>query len=392
MRVLALNWRDPEHPEAGGAEVHLSEILARWVRRGAEVTWIASSFPGAKREAEVRGICVLRRGSWWNANWAAAREVRALERRTSFDLLVEDINKIPYFAPLYAKAPVLGVVPHLFGTTVFAEASWPMALVVWAHEAFLPALYARVPFLVISESTRADLERRGLSARRIVVSHCGIDHSRYSPGGSKSETPSIVYVGRLRRYKGVDALLEAFARLLPEFPSAGLSILGDGPHRPALQERSARLGLGDRVEFTGYLPAEEKVRRLRAAWVSALSSPKEGWGLTIIESNACGTPVIASRSPGLVDSVRDGETGLLVPHGDVAALAAALRRLLADAPLRARLAEGGLRWAQRFSWDRAAEEAWQTARAVVERRDLPRHFTHPDEAGSEDSGLARETA
>jgi len=199
-------------------------------------------------------------------------------------------------------------------------------------------------------------------------------------------------VGRLRRYKGVDALLEAFARLRPEFPEATLSILGDGPHRPALQERAARLGLGDRVEFTGYLPAEEKVHRLRAAWVSALSSPKEGWGLTVIESNACGTPVIASRSPGLVDSVRDGETGLLVPHGDVAALVSALRRMWTDAPLRERLAGGGLRWAQRFSWDRAADEAWQVARAVVERRDLPPAFTHADEAGSEDSGLARETA
>ncbi|MGH7340770.1 MAG: glycosyltransferase, partial [Candidatus Rokuibacteriota bacterium] len=202
MRVLALNWRDPEHPEAGGAEVHLAEILSRWVRRGAQVTWIASSFPGAAHEAEIRGMRVLRRGSWWNANWAAARAVRALERQGPFDLLVEDINKIPYFAPLYAKSPVLAVVPHLFGTTVFAEASWPMALVVWAHEAFLPALYGRVPFLVISESTRDDLERRGVAGRRIVVSHCGIDHSRYSPGGPKTEAPSAAYVGRLRRYKG----------------------------------------------------------------------------------------------------------------------------------------------------------------------------------------------
>jgi glycosyltransferase involved in cell wall biosynthesis len=387
LKVLALNWRDPGHPEAGGAEVHLSEILARWVSRGAEVTWIASSFPGAASETTIRGMRVLRRGSWWNANWAAAREVHRLERQGAYDLIVEDINKIPYFAPLYAKAPVLAVVPHLFGTTVFAEASWPIACVVWAHEIFLPALYGRVPFLVISESTGADLGRRGIPERQIVVSHCGLDHSRYSPGGTKSEIPSVVYVGRLRRYKGVDALLDAFARLSKELPAARLSVLGAGPYRPALEARARRLGIADRVEFTGFIPAEEKVGRLRAAWVSALSSPKEGWGLTVVESNACGTPVIASRSPGLVDSVRDGETGLLVPHGDVAALTAALRRVLTDASLRERLAAEGLRWSRRFSWDRAAEEAWQMARSVVERRELPRSFIRPDDAGSEESGL-----
>ena len=372
--------------------MHLSEILSRWVARGAEVTWIASSFPGAAAEEEIRGIRVRRRGSWWNANWAAAAEVRALERRESFDLVLEDINKIPYFAPLYSRAPVLGVVPHLFGTTVFAEASWPMALVVWAHEAFLPWFYRRIPFLVISESTRQDLLRRGLAGDRIVVSLCGIDHSRYSPGGPKAEVPTVVYVGRLRRYKGVDALLEAFARVVREVPEARLAVLGDGPHRPALQARAERLELGDRVEFTGYLPSGEKVRRLGAAWVSALPSPKEGWGLTVIESNACGTPVIASRSPGLVDSVRDGVSGLLVPHGDVGELTDALRRLLTDASLRARLASGGLEWARRFSWDRAADEAWQVARAVVEGRALPRAFAGREETVSNDSGLARETA
>lgn len=393
MNVLALNWRDPGHPEAGGAEVHLFEILRRWAGRGASVTWIASGFPGGARQEDVQGLTVLRRGRWWNAHlaaaWAATRELSG--RR--FDLVVEDVNKVPYLAPLYARAPVLAVVPHLFGTTAFAEASWPLALAVRAHEALLPWVYRRVPFLVISESTRRDLMARGLDARHIVVSHCGMDHSRYSPGGAKEEAPTVAFVGRLRRYKGVDVLLEAFARLSRRLPAARLVILGDGPHRTALEARARALGLGDRATFTGFLPAPEKVRRLRAAWVTALPSPKEGWGLTVIESNACGTPVVASRSPGLVDSVQDGVSGLLVPHGDAAAFAESLERVLTDAALREHLARGGLAWARRFDWDRSAEEAWQVAHAVVEGRELPRGFSPAeDETRQGRPGLARETA
>lgn len=393
MRVLALNWRDPGHPEAGGAEVHLFEILRRWVRRGASVTWIASGFPGAAASETRDGITVLRRGAWWNAHLAAAWTVRRELSGQRFDLVVEDVNKIPYFSPLYARAPVLAVVPHLFGTTVFAEASWPMALAVRAHEALLPWLYRRVPFLAISQSTKQDLVSRGLSRHRIAVSHCGLDHSRYSPGGPKSEAPLVAYVGRLRRYKGVGVLLEAMDQLRRRLPGVRLAVLGDGPHRPALEARARALGLGETAEFTGFLPAAEKVRRLRAAWVTALPSPKEGWGLTVVESNACGTPVVASRSPGLVDSVRDGESGILVPHGDAAALAAALERVLTDAELRRRLTEGGLQWARRFDWERCAEEAWQVARAVVEGHELPIEFSPAEEEPRPaEPGLERETA
>jgi glycosyltransferase involved in cell wall biosynthesis len=224
---------------------------------------------------------------------------------------------------------------------------------------------------------------RGLDRAQIAVSHCGLDHGRYRPGPEKTPHPSVLFVGRLRRYKGVDTLLEAFARLRPRLPEARLTVLGDGPHRAALEERARRLRLGDAVEFTGFLPPAEKVRRLAEAWVSALPSPKEGWGLTVVESNACGTPVVASRSPGLVDSVRDGESGLLVPHGDADALAGALARVLGDAPLRERLRAGGLAWARRFSWERCSDEAWTVAGAVA--RGLPLPDPAARAAGDQDS-------
>lgn len=371
MNVLALNWRDVRHPEAGGAEVHLYEILSRWVKRGAGVTVVASGFPGAPPEERQDGMRILRRGTWWNGNWAAARCVKNELGAERFDLVVEDLNKLPYFSPLYAKAPVLVIVPHLFGTTAFAEASIPVASAVWAHERLIPVVYRDCRFLAISESTREDLVRRGVAREKIAVSVCGLDHERYRPGAEKTPHPSVLYVGRLRRYKGVDALLDGFVRVRARLPEARLTVLGDGPHRASLERHAKALGLGDSVVFTGFVSSAEKVRQLQSSWVSALPSPKEGWGLTVVESNACGTPVVASRSPGLVDSVRDGESGLLVPHGDAVALADAILAVLSDSELRQRLGRGGFTWAQRFTWDRCADEAWQVAAAAIRSTPLP---------------------
>jgi glycosyltransferase involved in cell wall biosynthesis len=371
VNVLALNWRDSRHPEAGGAEVHLYEILSRWVKRGAQVTVVASGFPGAASEDRQDGMRILRRGTWWNGNWAAAECVRHELAGERFDLVVEDLNKLPYYSPLYARAPVLVIVPHLFGTTAFAEASIPVATAVWASEQLIPTIYRDCPFLAISESTREDLVRRGVPRGKIAVSVCGLDHERYQPGGTKTAHPSVLYVGRLRRYKGVDALLDAFVRVRARLPEARLTVLGDGPHRPALESRARALGLGDSVLFTGFVSSAEKVKQLQSSWVSALPSPKEGWGLTVVESNACGTPVVASRSPGLVDSVKDGESGLLVPHGDATALADAILGILTDEERRTRLTRGGLAWAERFTWERCADEAWQVAEAAIRRAPLP---------------------
>jgi len=352
-------------PAAGGAEVHLFEILRRWRARGHAVTWLAAGFPGGAAEDERDGIRILRAGAWWNANHALPAAFRRRLGGERFDAVIEDINKLPFLAPRWAKAPVLAVVPHLFGTTVFAETAWPQGLYVLAHEALIPLVYRDVPFMAISESTRDDLVARGIPAAHVSVVHCGLDHERFRPAAPKSVRPRVAFVGRLRRYKGVDVLLDAFKRVARAVPDVGLDVIGDGPYRGALEARARRLGFedGSQVRFHGFVPAATKVELLSAAHVSVCPSPKEGWGLTVIEANACGTAVVASRSPGLVDSVRDGETGLLVPHGEVTALADAVTSVLTDPRLRARLESAGRAWAGSFTWDRCADEAY----AVLER-------------------------
>lgn len=359
-RLLAVNFRDPAHPEAGGAELHLEEILLAAARAGWQVTWLASGFRGAPREAEHRGLRVVRRGDWWDFNLRVPGVLaREFAGANAPDLVVEDINKAPCLAPWWTRAPVAVIVPHLFGSTAFREANPAIAAYVVALEALIPFVYRRARFLAISESTRDDLVARGVARERVAVVHCGLDHARYhvDPAVPKAARPTLVFVGRLRRYKGLDGVIRALPRVLARVPAARLEVVGDGPFRAALRAQAARAGVAAAVEFLGFLPAAEKVRRLRAAWALVQPSPKEGWGLTVVEAGACGTAVVAADSPGLRDSVRRDETGLLVPYDDDAALADACVRVLTDTALRDRLAANGVAWAARFRWDDCARRS-----------------------------------
>jgi glycosyltransferase involved in cell wall biosynthesis len=357
--VLAVNFRDPAHPEAGGAELHLEEILLEAVRRGWRVTWLASGFPGGARESDDRGMRIVRRGTWWNFNLVVPVVLRKEFADPRPDLVIEDINKVPCLTPLWTKAPVAAIVPHLFGTTAFREATFPAALYVLLLEALIPLVYRRCRFLAISESTRDDLVRRGVPARQVEVVHCGLDHATYhpDPGVPKTPHPTILFLGRLRRYKGVDWVLRALPRVLRRIPSARLVVIGDGPYGPELRIGAAQLGVAHAVEFRGFVPREEKVRALQSAWVLVQPSPKEGWGLTVVEAGASGTAVVAADSPGLRDSVRPDVTGLRVPFDDVEALAEALVRVLEDAALRDRFARAGIEWAERFTWPECARRS-----------------------------------
>ena len=245
------------------------------------------------------------------------------------------------------------IVPHLFGTTVFREANPLIASYVVALESLIPFAYRGCRFVAISESTRDDLVARGIPREAITVVHCGLDHARYhhDPSVAKSDVPTLTFVGRLRRYKGLDWVLRALPGVRARVPGVRLEIIGDGPYGPTLEAEVARRGLQDAVRFLGFMPGAEKVRHLQASWGVLQPSPKEGWGLTVVESSACGTAVIASDAPGLRDSVRRDETGLLVPYDDTAALTEAIVRLLTDASLRHRLESAGPAWAARFQWD-----------------------------------------
>lgn len=364
MRLHVVNWQDRENPQAGGAEQHLHEIFGRLARRGHEVTLLCSGWRGCAPRAVLDGIEVHRVGTRYTFPFVARAHYRRHLAARNADVLIEDVNKVPLYTTAWGARRNLVVVPHLFGTTAFQEAPFPLAAAVWLAERPLRLVYGKLPFEAISESTADDLAARGIPRAAVRVIYCGIDSARYTPDPSaRAPRPTFAYLGRLKRYKGVDIVLRAFAQLA--HPDAVLEIAGTGDHRAALEAQARSLDLGSRVRFLGFISEEEKLALLRRAWALAFASPKEGWGITNLEAAACGTPVVASDSPGIRESVRDGVTGYLVPHGDVHAMAAAMARIAASPVLGVSMGIAGRRFAETFTWDRAADETEAHLDAIV---------------------------
>ena len=355
MRLLLVNWQDRENPQAGGAEIHLHEIFGRLAARGHEITLLCGGWPGCAPSATLDGINVVRVGTRHTFPFMAKRHYQRHLASRNFDLVVEDVNKVPLYTPRWSDSPVVALVPHLFGSTAFQEFPIPLASAVWLAERPLGRAYRGVPFEAISMSTAADLAERGIPRDTIEVIYPGIDTVGYSPDASvRSETPVFAYLGRLKRYKGVHIVIRAFAAM--HHPTAVLEIAGAGDFRGKLEQLAHSLDLGSRVRFLGRIDEQEKLRLLRRAWALMFASPKEGWGITNLEAAACGTPVIASNSPGIRESVRDAETGFLVPHGDVRAMAAAMLQLAHDPPLVSVFGTRARDFAETFTWERAADE------------------------------------
>jgi glycosyltransferase involved in cell wall biosynthesis len=370
VKILVVNWNDRDNPQAGGAEIHLHELFGRLAAAGDHVDLIASGWPGAAPRVQLDGIHVERIGGRHSFTLRARGAVRRALRRHDYDVVVEDINKLPLFLPLLTSLPFVAIVPHLFGTTAFVEASWPLAATVWAAERPIPLVYRRAAFHAISESTRDDLVQRGVPRERIVVIHPGVDAKHYSPdpATARADRPTFLYVGRLKRYKGVEFALRALAAVRALQAEVSLDICGQGDDRPRLEALAAELGLGDTVRFRGFVSEDEKRRLLRQAWAVVFPSPKEGWGITNVEAAACGTPALASDSPGLRESVRHDVTGYLVPHGDWRALADRMLALAGDRALVERLGKAARTFAEGLSWDAAARATREHLTRVVKDR------------------------
>lgn len=364
MKILLVNWQDRDNPQGGGAEIHLHEIFGRLARKGHEVTLLCGGWPGSPPRAELDGIDIHRVGTRHSFPFLARQYYARHLKTAGHDVLVEDINKIPLYTTRWGARRVVALVPHLFGETAFQEFPAPMAAAVWFAERPLGFMYAGTPFEAISESTADDLALRGIPRGSVEVIYPGIDSVGYTPNAAeRSPVPSFAYLGRLKKYKGVHLCIEAFARVARK--DAVLEIAGAGDYRPALEALARSLDLGNRVRFLGRISEAEKLSLLRRSWALLFASPKEGWGITNLEAAACATPVVASNSPGIRESVRDGETGYLVRHGDVGAMADAMTRLASDAALVARLGAQARVFATEFTWERAAEETERHLQRVI---------------------------
>ncbi len=367
-RVLLVNWRDMRNPEAGGAEVHLHEVAVRLVRAGIPCIQYSHAWKGCAPVEDVGGVEVHRTGGKFLFNFTVWLRVRSWIRKHRIDVVLDDSNKIPFLLPWFTATPTVAQIHHLFGRVLFHETALPMAVYVLAFESLMPTAYRRARVLTGSLSSQAELIRKGFG--NVEIAPEGADLALYRPPADAAKRGNIIlYVGRIKKYKGLDVILDAAATLKPAFPDLELKIAGSGDDVPRLKERAKALGMESWTQFLGFVSEARKVELYGEARVALNSSLKEGWGLTSIEANACGTPVVATDVPGLCDSVRNGETGWLVPFGDAPAFANALRRILGDAEAAEAMRERALAWAGGHTWEKAFEvtrdalqAAWEEAR------------------------------
>lgn len=364
--ILVINWQDITHPLGGGAEVHLHEIFKRLVQRGHSVKLLCCAYEGAEAEEVIDGIHIIRKGNRSFFNYIVPFMYRKLSRQYQLDVVFDDINKIPFYTPLYVRKPLIGIVHHLFGYRIFQETIFPAAFYVFISERFVPLIYQNIPIMAVSPSSKNELKSMGMEPDKIEIIYNGVNCDIYRPEvAEKSPTPLVGYVGRIKRYKSVEHLIFAIKKVVREISDARLLIVGEGDNLKELKKIASENKLSEIVHFTGTVSEEQKIKYFNQLWVSVNSSPKEGWGIVVVEANACGTPVIAADSPGLRDSVVHGQTGLLYPYGNIDKLSETIIYLLKNSEERQRLAEGALKWAQQFDWDISADKTEQLIEKVI---------------------------
>ncbi len=365
MKVLVVNWRDITNPEAGGAEIHIDEILKRkpsdW-----EVDFVSASYPGCTPTLRTEHYTIIRipNNSLFNLSFRSYYQKTL--RHKGYDLIIDDVSKIPLCISRYAPdTPVLAIHHHVHGKSLFKQLSWPMAFYVYHMEKFLLRYYKDIPLISVSESSKQDLLSL-YDFKNIIISHNGIDFKSLSQNThARKEAYSLIYLGRLKKYKRVDHIIHAVSRLKAKLPDIRFHITGKGDDEARLQLLVQELGLEQEVIFHGFINDDQKATLLQSCSLFVIASEKEGWGISVLEANAAGLPALAYSVEGLRDSIQHGKTGILVANDDLDAFSASLEDLLRDKKKLAGLAKNAVQYAAGFSWEKTAEDFYRIAADVI---------------------------
>lgn len=365
MRILVLNWRDITHPWAGGAERHLHELAKRWVKKGHKVVFLCGGYKGALRKEETDGIEIIRIGDTYSVYLLIPLYYILKLREEKFDCVIDTCHGIPFFTPLFTRRPKVLIVHHNHKKLWQTEFGSLVSKVgIFLEERIVPWLYKKDVLVTLSHTEKKLLERIGFE--KVEAIPPGIDNHFFRKRAKKAEFPTILYLGRLRRYKRVDILLKNFSDIKRQTPTVKLIIAGDGQDRSRLESIARRKKIDGDVVFKGLVSEDEKIKLLQHAWLLAFPSLVEGWGLVAMEAAACGTPTVGFNVPGIRDAVKDGESGLLADTRQD--FIDSIIKILQDRKLRSRLSKGARKWVRQFSWDKTARNFLEVIRRVSGRQ------------------------
>lgn len=359
MKILILNWRDIKHPLAGGAEISTHEHAKGWVKAGHKVTQFSSSFLGAKPFEKIDGVQIIRRGNHYTVHlYALLYYLTNIRRR--INLVMDEFHFIPFFTPLYVREKKLAFIHETAEEVWFKNKPFPIGLLGYLLEPLFFKLYKKISFMTVSDSTRRDLLKFGIKASNIHVIYCGARTIRNHY--VKEAKPTIIYLGRLAKDKGIEDAIFAFDEIQKRLPDVNFWIVGKEEkrgYRAKTEELVKKLELEHKIKFFNYVPEKEKFELLKKAWVLVHPSIREGWGLTVIEAASQGTPTVAYNTSGLRDSVKNNITGLLVDNRQPRDLAEKTLILLKDPSLYKKLSSNALRWSKNFSWEKSVRKSLQ---------------------------------
>lgn len=367
LRVLIFNWRDLRHLWSGGAEVYIHELAKRWVSTGHEVTVFCGNDNQSPRYETVDGVRIVRRGGFYTVYlWAMLYYLKFFKGK--YDVILDSENGIPFFTPLYAKEKVYLLIHHVhqevFRKSLRPPLSW---IALFLERRVMPVAYRKTEVITVSPSSKADILAHKLTKREPHIVYNGVNLARMVPG-TKSRAPTVLYVGRLTALKSLNVLIDAVQKIVAAVPEVNIIIAGTGPDKKKLERQVEKLGLTRWIDFRGRVTEEEKIRLYQRAWVFVNPSLIEGWGITTIEANACGTPVVASNVAGLRDAVHNPHSGLLVPYGFSDEFATSIIGLLTHRTERTKMSKEARVWAEKFDWDKSADQSLEIISANKYRK------------------------
>lgn len=355
MKIIAFNWRDRTHPEGGGAEENIHMLGSGLIKKGHEFHLICGKYKGSKKFEVINGVNIHRIGGRFSIYILAPLYYLYKFRKKKPDLIIDDINGIPFFTPLFSRKPKLAIFHHKVGDIFNKELPFPANRIGrFIEDKIIPFLYKNTKFVTVSNSSKIELIDLGIKESSIDIVYNGVDTERYSPGIiPKSNHPTLIYLGRLKKYKRVDVLLRSINELKQKGMRVKLEIVGQGDDEKRLKDLREELGIDDIVKFHGFINEESKLQLLRQSWLFIMPSEKEGWGITSIEANACGIPVIAFNVPGLRDSVKHGISGILVETEEE--FIQMIEKCIVDQDLLMNYSEGARKWSLQFDWSRSVD-------------------------------------
>ena len=366
LKVLIFNWYCVKHTWAGGAEYYIHNIAKSLVKKGHSVTLFCGNDGNCLSTEVIDGVYIIRHGGLFSVGiWAYIYYMTKF--KYNFDVVIDSAKGVPFFTPMYAIQPVVSLICHVHQDMFKKGLVFPLAqIAMFLEKTAMPFMYKNTSLVTISPSSKKAIRQLGFGGKKhIEIVYPGVDEMQVQ--GAKAKNPTLIYLGRLRDYKCVDILIKCTPRLLQRHPNLKVIIAGEGENMQSLKKLAQKLNVHNAIEFTGRVTDGEKEELFTKAWVAVHPSIAEGWGISNIEANLCGTPVVASNVDGLRDSVLHKKTGLLVEPRSVSAFTSAIDSLLSDAKVRNAMGTHAKKWAKNFSWDTSADSFYTLFSRLITR-------------------------